>query len=170
MMNARRYEHVTGLYGDSGENAGALAVHAVLDPSPNYPEDGRIIVGSPASTPTIPGYIPNLGGFNGGPDAIERLASTLQQAVHDVRAATTMSGTSTFDDKPSIADLYRMCRDDRANHDADLALVTPVLLEIVTAAQSLVTSVLLEIATTEQSPAPTEQWSALVSALAKVRQ
>lgn len=86
-MKTKRYPHVTGLYGDSGENPGALAIHAVLDPSPNYPESGRIIVGSPATTPTLPGYIPNLGGFNGGPAAIERLAWTLLEATRDARAA-----------------------------------------------------------------------------------
>lgn len=87
MSKTKCYPHVTGLYGDQGENPSALAIHAVLDPSPNYPENGRIIVGSPATTPTIPGHIPNLGGFNGGPAAIERLASTLLEAARDVRAA-----------------------------------------------------------------------------------
>lgn len=87
MSKTKCYPHVTGIYGDQGENPSALAIHAVLDPSPNYPENGRIIVGSPATTPTIPGYIPNLGGFNGGPAAIERLASTLLEAARDVRAA-----------------------------------------------------------------------------------
>lgn len=85
-MKTKRYPHVTGVYGDNGENPSALAITAVLDPSDNYPEAGRIIVGSPTATPGIEGYIPNLGGFNGGPDAIERLAATLNQAARDVRA------------------------------------------------------------------------------------
>lgn len=89
-VKTKRYPHVTGVYGDSGENPGALAIHAVLDPSPNYPEVGRIIVGSPGTTPTIPGYIPSLGGFNGGPAAIERLAATLLEAARDARTAIGM--------------------------------------------------------------------------------
>lgn len=81
------YPHVTGIFGDGGENEGALAVSAQLDPSPHYP-CARIIVGSPSQTPTIAGYIPDLGGFSCGIDGAERLVATLQLAMHDVRVAT----------------------------------------------------------------------------------
>lgn len=40
------------------------------------------------------------------------------------------------DDRPSIAELQRMCADDGANHDADLALAAPSLLAIVSSALS----------------------------------
>jgi hypothetical protein len=106
------YPHVTGIYGDQGENPSALAIHAVLDPSPNYPENGRIIVGSPATTPTIPGYIPNLGGFNGGPAAIERLASTLLEAARDVRAAMGSGDDTRAIDDPGAPAMRLVDLDD----------------------------------------------------------
>lgn len=107
MTKTKCYPHVLGVCGDSGENPGALAVHAVLDPSQNWPEQGRIIVGSPASTPSIPGYIPDLGGFCGSVEAIERLAATLLEAARDVRGALAPIAPSTTaaDDRPSIAGL-----------------------------------------------------------------
>jgi len=43
----------------------------------------------------------------------------------------------TADDRPSIAELQRLCRDEGANHDADLASAAPVLLEIAAAALAL---------------------------------
>ena len=110
-MKTKCYPHVTGLYGDQGENPSALSVHAVLDPSPNYPESGRIIVGSPATTPTIPGYIPNLGGFNGGPAAIERLAATLLEAARDVRAAMAGNQEQQPVTKLDLADLEARIRE-----------------------------------------------------------
>jgi hypothetical protein len=87
MSTSKHYPHVTGIHGDGGESEGALAVTALLDPGPDLPECARIIVGSPSRTPTIDGYIPDLGGFSCGPDAAERLIATLQEAVRDVRAA-----------------------------------------------------------------------------------
>lgn len=41
------------------------------------------------------------------------------------------------DDRPSIAELQRLCRDEDVNHDASLALAAPVLLEIAEAAIAL---------------------------------
>lgn len=124
-MKTKTYPHVTGLYGDNGENPGALAVHAVLDPSPNYPEAGRIIVGSPATTPTIQGYMPNLGGFNGAPDAIERLAATLTEAVRDVREAMTGAPAGAAATKKlDLDDIERKARAEieaRANAPKSLA-------------------------------------------------
>lgn len=38
------------------------------------------------------------------------------------------------DPRPSIAELQRLAHDDTANHDADIALAAPVLLEIAAAA------------------------------------
>lgn len=40
-------------------------------------------------------------------------------------------------DRPSIAELLRLCRDESANHDVELADATPVLLEIAAAALEL---------------------------------
>lgn len=40
-------------------------------------------------------------------------------------------------DTPSIAELQRLCQDDGDNHDADLALAVPVLVEIAAAALAL---------------------------------
>ena len=83
-MTTKTYPHVTGVFGDEGENASVLAVTAVLDPSPNWPECGRIIVGSPRQSPALPGYIANLGGFCAGVEGTRRLIATLQEAVVDV--------------------------------------------------------------------------------------
>ena len=45
-----------------------------------------------------------------------------------------MAVTNDSDDKPSIAELQRLCCDGRANHDARFASAVPVLLEIAEAA------------------------------------
>jgi hypothetical protein len=81
----RKLTHLRGFYGDGGENEGVLAVTAVLDPSPHYPDVGRIIVGSPSTSPLIEAYLPNLGGFSCSPDALERLIAVLQRTLADVR-------------------------------------------------------------------------------------
>lgn len=83
----RSYPHVTGVYGNQGKTPGALAIHTVLDPNENCPEGGRIIVGSPGTSPTIPGDAPDLGGFSCDPDAAEALAATLTRAATEVRTA-----------------------------------------------------------------------------------
>lgn len=82
----KTYPHITDVRGDDGENLGALAVTAVLDPSPYCPPAVRIIVGSPTRTPTIDGYIPDLGGFSCGVEGAKQLIATLQEAVRDVEA------------------------------------------------------------------------------------
>ena len=79
---AKDYGIVDGLFGDDGENAGRIAICAILDQSVHYPDSARIIVGSP----TPEGYEPNLGQFCGSADAIEKLARKLLEAVADVRA------------------------------------------------------------------------------------
>lgn len=103
-MHTRRYPHVTDVYGDGGENESAIAVMVVLDESEHYPECARIIVGSPTRTPTINGYIPNLGGFSCGPDAAERLIATLQQAVRDVRAAMGKQASPVESAPPEVGE------------------------------------------------------------------
>lgn len=88
-MTVKDYPHITGVYGDDGENEGALAVHAVT-----LSENNRIIVGSPKQTPTLEGYIPNLGGFSCGPDAAEKLAHALLDAAAVVRADAAVPSPS----------------------------------------------------------------------------
>jgi hypothetical protein len=83
MTTIKRYPHITGLIGDEGENAATLAVAAVLDPSPNYPDCARITVGHARSSECS-----DKGAcLAGDPDTIDRLADTLRQAAADVRAA-----------------------------------------------------------------------------------
>lgn len=86
----RTLVHLAGFYGDGGENEGVLAVGAVLDASPHYPESGRIIVGSPSTSPLVEGYIPSLGGFSCGVFAAGQLISALQKAIDDVRNALNL--------------------------------------------------------------------------------
>lgn len=83
----RTHIHLRGYHGDRGENEGVLSLSAVLDASRYYPECGRIMVGSPQSSPLIEGYIPELGPFSCGPDAADRLADELHAAAAAVRAA-----------------------------------------------------------------------------------
>lgn len=82
-----RVYHVAGIRGDCGENPGVLAVCVETDPSPNFPVDGRIILGSPSKSPLMDGHIPDIGGFCMGPEGARRVISTLQQAVADVETA-----------------------------------------------------------------------------------
>ncbi len=104
------YPHITGVLGDEGENPGVLAVHAVLDPSEHYPEDGRIIVGSPTQSTALPGYLPDLGGFATGIAGAERLIATLQQAVSDIRAATGRAVHGVWDHPPYLMGFHRIGR------------------------------------------------------------
>jgi hypothetical protein len=87
-MTHKTYPHIAGVLGDEGENPGVLAITATLDPGTDFPEDCRIVVGSPTRSDALPGYLPDLGGFAMGIAGAERLVATLQQAISDVRAAT----------------------------------------------------------------------------------
>jgi len=78
--------HIRGYYGDGGENEGVLSVIAIKDMTSNYPEHGAIMVGSPAVSPLLLGYIPSLGGFSCSVEGAERLIAELQTAIEIVRA------------------------------------------------------------------------------------
>ena len=78
--------HLRGYYGDDGENESVLAVSARLDDSPMFPDIGRVIVGSPAQSPLLDGYLAKLGGFCCSPDAADRLADELKAAAAAARA------------------------------------------------------------------------------------
>lgn len=110
----KTYPHVTGLHGDGGENPAVLAVTAILDPSIFYPEEGRIIVGSPTKSPELEGYIPDLGGFSCGVAGAERLVTTLQHAISDVRAATgrALRGSEVWEEPPFLRGFNRIGRID----------------------------------------------------------
>jgi hypothetical protein len=88
MTTTKLYPHVTGIRGNAGEDPTVLAVTAVLDPSENYPESGRIIIGSPKKSDKLEGYIPRTGGFCCGVEGALRLIATLQCAVAEVLSAT----------------------------------------------------------------------------------
>lgn len=81
LSDHKLYPPVEGLRGDSGENPGTLAIVAVLDPSPHYPDCGRIIVGSPETSES------DVAQFSCGPEVAVRLAATLEQAAADVDVA-----------------------------------------------------------------------------------
>jgi hypothetical protein len=61
---------------------------------------------------------------------------TILRAIADLQTiASAQTGViAESNNLPSIAELQRMCGDEQANHDVDLALAAPVLLEIVAAA------------------------------------
>jgi hypothetical protein len=79
------YPPVVGLRGDGGENEATLVAIAVLDPSPNYPDCGRIIVGSP--TMCVAAGEADIGGWSASPESAVRVAETLLAAAADVDAA-----------------------------------------------------------------------------------
>jgi hypothetical protein len=87
LRTSKLYPHITGVRGNDGEDPGVLAVCAELDPSPYYPEDARIIVGSPQKSDAMPGALPDLGGFSTGIAGALAIIATLQQAIADIRAA-----------------------------------------------------------------------------------
>lgn len=88
MIETKLYPHIVGVRGNDGERPGAIAVSACMDQSPHWPEQCRIIIGSPRQSPSLPGPLPDLGGWNMGVETAERLIATLQAAVRDVRTAT----------------------------------------------------------------------------------
>lgn len=75
------YPYITGIVGLEGETPASIAVVAVLSPSPHYPDQGRIIVGSPPSSEAA------IGSFSTGPQPAVRFAETLLAAAADVDAA-----------------------------------------------------------------------------------
>lgn len=79
--------HLRGYHGDGGENEGVLSISAAVDAGPNYPECGRIFVGSPQKSPLLVGYLPRLGGFCCSPDAADRLADELRAMADLAREA-----------------------------------------------------------------------------------
>lgn len=78
--------HIRGFYGDAGENEGVLSVIAHPNMTPNHPEHTAIIIGSPAQSPLLPGYIPSLGIFSCSVEGAERLIAELQTAIGIVRS------------------------------------------------------------------------------------
>ncbi len=64
-----------------------LSVTAHLSPGENFPESGRIFVGTPQKSPLLEGYFPDLGAFSCSPDAGDRLAAEIIAAGALARAA-----------------------------------------------------------------------------------
>lgn len=82
----RTNTHIRGFYGHNGETEGVICVIAHPHESPNFPDIGRIMVGSPAKSMLIQGPLPDLGGFCCSVDAMERFIKVAQQAVDAVKA------------------------------------------------------------------------------------
>lgn len=102
-IKTKTYPHVTGIRGDEGESPTALAVTAVLDPSPHYPDEGRIIMGSPTRPDRpVPDFLSCVDGCSMSVAAAEDLIDILGRAVSDIRAATS---TSKVDVRPFVEQL-----------------------------------------------------------------
>lgn len=84
------YPPITSLRGDEGENDATLAIVAVLTPSPHYPDEGRIIAGSPPTSDAV------IGGWSSGSEAAVRIAETLLEAALDVDAAMDADRPAVF--------------------------------------------------------------------------
>lgn len=108
MIKTKTYPHVTGVRGDEGESPTALAVTAILDPSPEWPEEARIVLGSP-TTPDrqVPGFVSCVNGGSMSVAAAENLIDVLGRAVSDIRAATN---TTRVDVKPFVERLAGFLR------------------------------------------------------------
>lgn len=80
MAQRETYPLIRGIFVDEGSRELTLSVVAILDPSPNYPDSARVIVGTTARSEA------QLS-FHGSPDAIRELARTMLQAADDAEAA-----------------------------------------------------------------------------------
>lgn len=85
--HGRTLVHLLGYHGDGGENESVLSVSTDLSPGANFPESGRIFVGTPQKSPLLEGYFPDLGSWSCSPDAADRLAAELKAAAAAARAA-----------------------------------------------------------------------------------
>lgn len=85
----KSYKHISGLLTDDGQSPTVLAVHAVMDAGDTYPDEARIIVGTPSRSPDVVGPVTQMSGagFSASPQAARRLAFTLLEAARDVDAA-----------------------------------------------------------------------------------
>lgn len=81
MANTKTYSLISGLRGNEGEDPATLAVAAVIDASPNYPDCARIIAGSSRNSES------DIGGFSCGPVGAVKVAAVLIDAAMDVEEA-----------------------------------------------------------------------------------
>ena len=88
----RTLVHLLGYHGDGGGNESVLSVTVDLSPGENFPECGRIFVGTPQKSPLLEGYFPDLGSWSCSPDAADRLADELRAAAALARKAMRHSG------------------------------------------------------------------------------
>lgn len=72
------------LCGDEGQLDGVLAVTANTNPSPDFPADVRIVVGSPPQSPLMEGPIPRINGWAMSVETAKVFVATVQQAIRDV--------------------------------------------------------------------------------------
>lgn len=87
IRNGRVNFHVRGLRGDEGENESVVSIAVETNQSAYYPESGRIIVGTPKTSPLLDGHLANIAQFCGSPDAVEQFALVLMRAVALAREA-----------------------------------------------------------------------------------
>ena len=85
----KSYKHISGLLTDDGQSPTVLAVHAIMDAGDTYPDEARIIVGTPSRSPDVVGPVTQRSGagFSASPIAARRLAFTLLEAARDVDAS-----------------------------------------------------------------------------------
>lgn len=77
----KSYTPIDDLRGNEGEDPATLAVAAILDTSPNYPANARIVAGSSQDSES------DIGGFSCGPVGAAKIAATLIDAAIDVEVA-----------------------------------------------------------------------------------
>lgn len=108
--HGRTLVHLLGYHGDDGENESVLSVSTDLSPGENFPESGRIFVGTPQKSPLLEGYFPDLGGFTRSPDAADRLAEELTAASAAARAAMVAGKDHAIDISPGSLRVWWVVR------------------------------------------------------------
>ena len=82
-----RVVHMSGFNATPDCEPSVLAVCAVLATSDDEPGCTAIVVGSPYSSPLMPGVLPQMTGFSCDPEAAEALGRELIDAASAVRAS-----------------------------------------------------------------------------------
>jgi hypothetical protein len=122
----KSYNHISGLLTDDGQSPTVLAVHAIMDVGDTYPDEARIIIGTPSRSPDVIGPVTQMSGagFSASPQAARRLAFTLLKAARDVDAAQGSLTDGREDDL--FATIVHGLRSDLRGHEAAEALTALV--------------------------------------------
>lgn len=101
-MKHKLFPHITGILVNEGESPSVIAVIAVTDQNESFPDEARIIIGSPEQSPGWTGDITPITGFGCSPKAARRLALTLLQAARDIEDSMGIIAVGSDDPQVSV--------------------------------------------------------------------